>query len=98
MIPGGDPNLATYLNEQIETGKVEQQNNTFWFPTPEKSGKTEDYAPIQTPILNYLNETKNNNKMNLTDNAESREQILERIGWTDTLLTKIERHAVEKKS
>ena len=34
MIPEGDPDLATYLNELLRTNKPEQQNKTFWFPTP----------------------------------------------------------------
>ena len=35
MIPQGDPDLTAYLNELLRTNKPEQQNNTFWFPSPE---------------------------------------------------------------
>ena len=35
MIPQGDPDLTAYLNELLRTNKPEQQDNTFWFPTPE---------------------------------------------------------------
>ena len=35
MIPQGDPELTAYLYELLRTNKPEQQNNTFWFPTPE---------------------------------------------------------------
>ena len=45
-IPQGDPDLTAYLNELLRTKKSEQQNNTFWFPTPENTGKLEDYTPI----------------------------------------------------
>ena len=38
MIPQGDPDLTAYLNELLRTNKPEQQNNTFWFPTPENPG------------------------------------------------------------
>ena len=34
MIPEGDPDLVTYLTELLRTKKPDQQNNTFWFPTP----------------------------------------------------------------
>ena len=46
MIPHGDPDLTAYLNELLRTNKPEQQNNTFWFPTPENPGKLEDHTPI----------------------------------------------------
>ena len=58
MIPQGDPELTAYLNEPIRTNKPEQQNNTFWFPTPENPGKPEDHTPVPTRILKELNELK----------------------------------------
>ena len=58
MIPQGDPDLTAYLNELLRTNKSEQQDNTFWFPTPENPGKPDDLTPIQTRILKELNELK----------------------------------------
>ena len=58
MIPQGDPDLTAYLNELLRTNKPEQQDNMFWFPTPENPGKPEDHTPIQTRIVNELNELK----------------------------------------
>ena len=58
MIPQGDPKLTAYLNEFLRTNKPKQQNNTFWFLTPENPGKPEDHTPIQTRILKELNELK----------------------------------------
>ena len=58
MIPQGDPDLTAYLNELLRTNKPEQQNDTFWFPTPENPGKLEDHTPIQTRIIKELNELK----------------------------------------
>ena len=40
MIPQGDPELTAYVNELLRTKKPEQQNDTFWFPTPENPGKS----------------------------------------------------------
>ena len=51
MIPAGDPDMVTYLTELLRTNKTDQQNNTFWFPTPKNPGNTEDHTPIQTRIL-----------------------------------------------
>ena len=56
MIPQDDPDLIAYLNKLLRTNKPEQQDNTFWFPTPENPGNPEDHTPIQTRILKELNE------------------------------------------
>ena len=52
MIHEGDPDLITYLSELLRTNKPDQQNITFWFPTPENPGNIENHTPIQTRILN----------------------------------------------
>ena len=59
MIPEGDPNLVTYLTELLRTNKPDQQNNTFWFPTPKNPGNTEDHTPIQAQNSVNCNERKN---------------------------------------
>ena len=66
MIPQGDPDLTAYLNEPLRTNKPkpEQQNNTFWFPTPENPGKPEDHTPKQTRILKELIELNEKEKPN----------------------------------
>ena len=51
MIPEGDLDLVTYLTKLLRTNKPDQQNNTFWFPTPENPGNTADHTPTQTRIL-----------------------------------------------
>ena len=71
MIPEGDPDLVTYMTELLRTKKPEQQNNTFWFPTPENPGNTEDHTPIQTRILTELCELQRREKLNPKDDSES---------------------------
>ena len=95
MIPQGDPDLTAYLNELLRTNKSEQQDNTFWFPTPENPGKPEDHTPIQTRILKELNELKDNEKLNPQESTESRTKFLKRFDWTDTLLNETEKQAIE---
>ena len=63
MIPGGGLELTAYLNELLRTSKHVQQNNTFWFPTPENPGKPKDYTTIQTRTLGDLLELKENEKI-----------------------------------
>ena len=95
MIPEGDPDLFTYLTELLRANKAGQQNNTFWFPTPKNPGNTEDHTPIQTRILTDLRELQRREKVNSKDDIESRTEFLKRFDWTDTLLTKTEKKAVE---
>ena len=95
MIPQGDPDLTAYLNELLRTNKPEQQDNTFWSPTPENHGKPEYHTPIQTRILNELNELKDKEKLNPQESKESRIKFLKRFDWTDTLLTETEKQAKE---
>ena len=95
MIPQDDDDLTAYLNELLRTNKPEQQDNMFWFPTPENLGKLEDHTPIQTRILNELNELKDKEKLNPQESTESRNKFLKRFEWTDTLLTKTEKQAIE---
>ena len=87
MIPQGDPDLTAYLNELLRTSEPEQRYNTFWFPTPENPGKLEDHTPIQTRILNELNELKDKEKLNPQESTEFRKKFLKRFDWTNTLLT-----------
>ena len=91
MIPQGDPDLTAYLNELLRKNKTEQQNNTFRFPTPKNPGKPEDHTPIQTRILNELNELKDKEKLNPQESTKSRKKFLKRFDWTDTLLTETEK-------
>ena len=95
MIPQGDPDLTAYLNELLRTSKLEQQNNTVWFPTPENPGKLEDHTPIQTRILKELNELEDKEKLNPHESTESRNKFLKQFDWTDTLLTETEKQAIE---
>ena len=71
MIPQDDTDLTAYLNELLRTSKPEQQDNTFWFPTPENPGKPENHTPIQTRILNELSELKDKEKLNPQESTKS---------------------------
>ena len=95
MIPEGDPDLITYLTELLRTNRPDQQTNTFWFPTPENPGNTEQHTPIQTRILKELRELQLKEKLNPKNNTESRTEFIKRLDRTDTLLTETEKQAVE---
>ena len=95
MIPEGYHNLTTYLNELLKTNKPEQQNNTFLFPTRENPGKTEDRIPMQTTILTELLELKEEKILTPQEDIESKTKFLVRFDWMDTLLTEVEKRAIE---
>ena len=95
MILEGDPDLVTYLTDLLRTNKTDQQNNTFWFPTPENPGNTEDHTRIQTRILTEHRELQRRGKLNPKDDIESRMEIFKIFDWTDTLLMETEKKAVE---
>ena len=95
MIPQDEPDLTAYLNELLRTSKPEQQDNTFWFPTPENPGKPEDHTPIQTRILSELNELKDKEKLNPQESTEPRNKFLKRFDWADTLIAETEKQAIE---
>ena len=95
MIPQGDPDPTAYPNELLRTNKAEQQNNTFWFPTPEKSEKPEDHTPTQTRIIKELIELKDKEKLNPQQSTESQNKVLKQFNWTDTLPTRTEKQAIE---
>ena len=95
MIAEGDPDLIAYLNELLRTNKPDHQNNTFWFPTPENPGNTDDHTPIQTRIIKELRELQRKEKLNPKDDIEPQIEFLKRFDWTDTLLTETEKQAVE---
>ena len=76
MIPEGDPDLITNLTELFRTNKPDQQTNTFWFPTPENPGNTEEHTPIQTRILEELRELQSKEKLNPKNNTESSTEFL----------------------
>ena len=95
VIPQGDLDLTAYLSELLRTNKPEHQHNTFWFPTPENRGKPEDHTPIQMRILNELNELKDKEKLNPQESTASRNKFLKRFDSTNTLLTEMEKQAIE---
>ena len=76
MILEGNPDLFTYLTELLKTSKPNQQNNSFWFPTPENPGNIEDLTPIQTRILKELRELQLKEKLNLPKTTRRKENTM----------------------
>ena len=45
-----------YKNSLLKTSKTDEVNETYWFPTPQNPGNEKEHTPIQTRILNELQE------------------------------------------
>ena len=93
--PQGDPDLTTHLNESLRTNKPEQQNNNFWFPTPENPEKSEDHTPIQTRIVKRKIQLREKEKLNPKKSTESKKKFFKRFDSTVTLLMETEEQAIE---
>ena len=79
MIREGDPDLTSYLTDLLRTNKPDQQNNTFWFPTPKNPGKTEDHTSKKTRILKQLRELQEREKLNPKADVQSRMKFSKRF-------------------
>ena len=55
------------MTELLRANRPDQQNNTSWYPIPEKHGNTEDHTPSQTLILKDLRELQQKEKLNPKD-------------------------------
>ena len=77
------------------TSKDNEVNKTYWFPTPQNPGKEKEHTPIQTRILNEIQELEQLEKLNPSENTNSRNQFLSNFDWTDSTLQPEAKQAVE---
>ena len=84
-----------YINILLKTSKLDEVNETYWFPTPQNPGNEKEHTPIQTLILNELRELEQIEKLNPLETAESRSQFLSNFDWTDSTLQPDAKQAVE---
>ena len=85
-----------YINSIFKTSKIDEVNETYWFPTPQNPGNEKEHTPIQTRIFNELRELEQLAKLNPLDNIESRNRFLSILDWTNSTLQMDAKQAVEK--
>ena len=88
-------NTDLYLNQLLKTKQSSDEQETYWFPTPEQPGDPETYTPIQKRIYDELMELKQLEQLNNNDIAEARKQFLDHFDWTDTTLSPFEKQHIE---
>ena len=84
-----------YINSLLKTSKNDEVNETYWFPTPQKTGNQKEHTPIQTRTLNELRELEQLEKINPVENTNSGNQFLSNFDWTDSTLQPEAKQAVE---
>ena len=75
-----------YIKSLLKTPETDGVNETYWFPTPQNSGKRRGQTTIQASILNKLRRLKELKQLNAQDNKDSRTHILSNFDWADSTL------------
>ena len=84
-----------YINSLLKTSKNDGVYWTYWFPTPQNPGNEKEHTPIQTRILNELQELEQLENVNPLENTNSRNQFLSNFDWKDSTLQPEAKQAVE---
>ena len=88
-------NVVTYINALMQVERPEDNEEKFWFPTPENPGNEQEHSPIQKRISKELRELAELEKLDPTKNDESRNKFLAMFKWTDSLITGKDRDSLE---
>ena len=75
-----------YTNSLLKTSETGEVNETYWFPTRQNPGNEREHTPIQTRILNELQELEQIEKLNPLEDTDSRYQFLFNFDWLDSTL------------
>ena len=78
-----------YLNELLKVPPQNQEQETYWFPTPEEPGDPTKHTPIQQRINDKLLELQRLEKLNPQDDEESRKFFF-------PILTGLTRHSAQQ--
>ena len=87
--------VVTYINALMQVERPEDNDEKFWFPTPENPGNEQEHSPIQKRILKELRELIELEKLDPTENEESRNKFLAIFKWTYSLITGKDRDRLE---
>ena len=79
--------VVTYINAHMQVEQPEDNEEKFWFPFPKNLGNEQEHSPIQKKILKKIRQLVELEKLNPTENAESRNKFLSMFKRTDSLIT-----------
>ena len=84
-----------YIISLLKTSKTDEVNETSWFPIPLNPGNQREHTPIQTRILNELQELEQFEQLNPLEGTNSRDQFLSNFYWRESILQLDAKQAVE---
>ena len=87
--------VVTYINALMQIERPDDNEEKFWFPTPEHLGNEQEDSPIQKRILKELRDLAELEKLDPTENEESRNKFLSMFKWTDSLIAGKDRENLE---
>ena len=87
--------VVTYINALMQVERPEDNKEKFWFPTPENPGNEQEHSPIQKRFVKELRELAELEKLDPTENDESRTKFLAIFKWTDSLIVGKDRDNLE---
>ena len=79
--------VVMYIKALMQVERPEDNEEKFWFPTPENPGKEDGNSYIQKRILEKLRELSELEKLDPTKNEDSRTKFFLMLKWTDSLIT-----------
>ena len=82
-----------YIISLLKANRNIDQNEQYWFPTPEKPGDEVSHTPIQQRILRELRSLQEAEKLNPNDDEESRRKYLSNFDWKDS---RLQQHEIKR--
>ena len=86
---------AHYVSSLIKANENPQNQEIYWFPTPENPGNPEEHTPIQKRILRKLQALQDLETLDPTNDPKSRAKFLENFDWKDSTLTPEDKEKIE---
>ena len=85
-----------YVNELMKANETEQNDENFWFPTPENPGNEDEHTPIQRRILKEIRELIKKEELDPTKDEESRKKFLDMFQWEGSQIEGNDRKQLEQ--
>ena len=85
-----------YVNELMKSKESEQNDENFWFPTPENPGNEDEHTPIQRRILKEIRELIQKEQLDPTKDQESRKNFLDMFSWEGSKIEGDDRKQLEE--
>ena len=85
-----------YVNELMKSKESEQNDENFWFPTPENPGNEDEHTPIQRRILKEIRELIQKEQLDPTKDQESRKKFLDMFSWEGSKIEGNDRKQLEE--